>query len=557
MEFRILGPLEVRDGHGPLELAAARRRSLLAVLLLNANEAVSGERLVDELWGERAPRKASKVVQGHVSALRKLLGAARIATRPAGYVIEVDDAELDLLAFTRLVARARGEPPRRAAETLAEALALWRGPALGDVELHGGAAVDAERLNELRLAVQVERIDAELELGREAQFVGELDALVVRFPFNERLRAQSMLALYRSGRQADALRVYQEGRRLLVDELGLEPGAELKDLERRILAQDATLASPAGRRPVAPSVSARPATTLAPSSLGLIDPESDTLAGQTRVGTAPRAIAVGGDAIWVASARDRTVTEVDAGDLGVRGTTPIGRNPSSLTAAPGRVWAVVEEQGASVVVHLDATYGEVVATRRLGRVVPPWGGPRIVGAVAAHGQWIWAGGSEGEVVRLDAASLRQLASVATEGGTRALAIADGAVWAVSGAAVVQRIDPLAAAVVERYTVASDAVAVAADAEAAWVACRVENVVTRIDRGTRSVTTIPVGRRPHGVALGFGSVWVANAGDGTVSRIDPRTREVVAAIDLGVSVEGIATGAGGVWVTGFAPLADSG
>jgi DNA-binding SARP family transcriptional activator/DNA-binding beta-propeller fold protein YncE len=604
MQFRILGPLEVREGRGRrIELGAAKRRSLLGVLLLHPNEAVSSDRLIEELWGTQPPALAPKLVQGHVSALRKLLGADRILTRPPGYLIDVDDDELDLLAFSRLVQDARGQEPARTAALLGEALALWRGPALADVELEGFAARELEQLDELRLAAQVDRIEADLALGRDAELVAQLDPLVSRHPYNERLRGQLMLALYRSGRQADALGVYRQGRRVLVDELGLEPSDDLKELERAILAHEvapariarssrvavavpppsqngdgpARLADASDDAPPAPfwrtatalaaalALAAAVAgvlvfragdpavTRLEPNSVGLIDPVQNALVAQTRVGIRPTKVAATGRAVWVVNDDDRTLSEVDPDGPTVRGTTPVARTMSSLATAGARVWLVVSEQGSSTLERIDPTFDVVAAKRRLGRVARFVGLAPVVGAVAVGDGSLWAGSSYGDVIRVDPVSLRPKAKVTTEGGTRGLAVTADAVWAIAGDGVVVRIDPMTAQIVERFTVAADAVAVAADANAAWVASTSENVVTRIDKTSGSVTTVAVGRQPRDVALGFGSVWVANAGDGTVSRIDPRSREVVATIELGVSVEGIATGAGGVWVTGFAPL----
>jgi class 3 adenylate cyclase len=241
MKFRILGPLEVDDGGRQLVLGAAKQRSLLGVLLLHPNEAVSSDRLIDELWGERPPARAAKVVQGHVSALRKLLGADRIVTQPPGYLVRVADGELDLFEFERAVAQARSGEAAEAAELLREALALWRAPALSDVSLEGLAAREVERLNELRLATRLERIEADLALGRHAGLLGELETLIAQHPLQERPRGQLMLALYRSGRQAEALALYRATRALLADELGLEPSQELQRLERQMLTHDPEL----------------------------------------------------------------------------------------------------------------------------------------------------------------------------------------------------------------------------------------------------------------------------------------------------------------------------
>ncbi|HMK93706.1 MAG TPA: AfsR/SARP family transcriptional regulator, partial [Thermoleophilia bacterium] len=243
MEFRILGPLEVRDGDAVLPVTGERQRALLAVLLLHANEVVSGDRLADELWGEDLPDSGPTALQVRVSQLRKALGpaAVRLETRSPGYVLRVEAGELDLDRFQRLAAEANGAEPEEAADTLREALALWRGPPLADLAYHSFAQAPIRRLEELRLAVLERRLDADLALGRHADVIGELEALVAQEPLHERFRAQLMLALYRSGRQADALEAYRAARDTLVDELGIEPGPALRALEQMILRQDQAL----------------------------------------------------------------------------------------------------------------------------------------------------------------------------------------------------------------------------------------------------------------------------------------------------------------------------
>ena len=255
MDFRILGPVEVRDGGRLVPLGSGQQRALLAMLLLRANETVSRDRLIHELWGERPPATAVKALQGHVSALRRLLEPARptgadgqvIATRGAGYALRVDVEQLDLARFERLRddgRRALGRQPEQAATRLREALALWHGPPLADVDGEF-ARLEAPRLAELRAATLEDRIEADLASGRHADLVGELEALVAASPLRERLRGQLMLALYRSGRQAEALAAYQDARRELVEELGIEPGRELQELERAILRHDTSLDLPA------------------------------------------------------------------------------------------------------------------------------------------------------------------------------------------------------------------------------------------------------------------------------------------------------------------------
>jgi DNA-binding SARP family transcriptional activator len=239
-EYRILGPLEVLAADGPVPLGGPKQRALLALLLLNANRVVARERLVDELWGERPPETAVETVQVYVSRLRKLLPADALVTRPPGYLLAVEPTTIDLARFERLVADARGAPPQRASALLREALELWRGPALAEFEDEPFARVERERLDDLRLTALEHRIEADLALGRDAELVGELEALITEQPHRERLRAQLMLALYRAGRQAQALTAYRRARAAL-DELGLEPNQALKQLEQQILRQDPSL----------------------------------------------------------------------------------------------------------------------------------------------------------------------------------------------------------------------------------------------------------------------------------------------------------------------------
>ena len=247
MEFRILGPLEVVEKGRVLTLGGSRQRTLLALLLTRANEIVSKDRLIDDLWGASAPDSAANALQYHVSQLRKALAPGdAIVTHGAGYLLRVEPEELDLLRFERLVGEARQAPPEAAARLLRQALALWRGPALADLAHEPFAQSEILRLEELRLGALERRIEADLALGRHAEVVGELEALVREHPLRERLRALLMRALYGSGRQADALGVYRETRALLVEELGIDPAPELQELEQAILRQDPALSRPPG-----------------------------------------------------------------------------------------------------------------------------------------------------------------------------------------------------------------------------------------------------------------------------------------------------------------------
>jgi DNA-binding SARP family transcriptional activator len=248
VEFGILGPLELRHAGRSIRVAGAKERALLAVLLLHANEAVHADRLIDDLWSGRPPATARKSLQVRIAGLRRVLPDGVLLTEGPGYVIRTAGDELDLHRFERLVAEGRGaldgERPGDAAALLREALALWRGPALTDFRFESFAQPAIARLEELRVSAIELRIDAELALGRHDEAVAELEELAIEHPLRERLRAQLMLALYRAGRQADALDVYRQTRELLVSELGIEPGPALRELERRILDQEASLDGP-------------------------------------------------------------------------------------------------------------------------------------------------------------------------------------------------------------------------------------------------------------------------------------------------------------------------
>ena len=246
--FRVLGPLEVADEGGPVALGGQKQRALLALLLIHAGETVAVDRLVDQLWGEEPPRTATTSLQNFVSQLRKLLGPDVLETKPPGYVLHADETTFDRARFEQLVAKARRAPPEERVQLLREALGLWRGPPLADFAYESFAQGEIQRLEELRLDALEQRLDAELALGSGAELVAELESLVATHPLRERLRGHLMVALYRSGRQAEALSAYHDGRSALVEELGIEPSRELQQLYASILRQESVLDANA-RRP--------------------------------------------------------------------------------------------------------------------------------------------------------------------------------------------------------------------------------------------------------------------------------------------------------------------
>jgi DNA-binding SARP family transcriptional activator len=239
--IRLLGPLEVEGDGGPISLSGQKQRALLCLLALNAGRVVATDRLLDELWGEHPPRTAATSLQNMVSHLRKALGADRVQTKAPGYMLRVDQEETDLGRFERLLGESRLLAGEAKANAFRSALGLWRGPPLADFAFEPFAQNEIRRLDELRLSTLEERIEADLDCGRHADLVGELEPLVADQPFREHLRGQQMLALYRSGRQAEAVQAYHDARAALVGELGIEPGRPLQELFSRILRQDATL----------------------------------------------------------------------------------------------------------------------------------------------------------------------------------------------------------------------------------------------------------------------------------------------------------------------------
>jgi DNA-binding SARP family transcriptional activator len=370
MEYRILGPVEVCLEGRPLPLGGAKQRALLAILLLNANRVVSTDRLVEALWGEHPPESAGHMLHVYVSRWRKAFqqagsGGDVLVTLPPGYMLRVESGELDLLQFEDLaergrVALAEGNA-QDAASMLREAAHLWRGPALADFTYEEFASVEIGRLEDGRWAAIEDRLEADLALGRHAEMIGELRALIAEQPLRERLRAHLMVALYRSGRQAEALKTYQDARRTLAEELGIDPSQELRRLENAILNQDPSLdrgppavlpsdptttgatyaeprevlqARPPGRRRrrgirrvgvavlavslvSASAVYALRATRSGPASLGgpntlvRIDPAAGRAVEEIAVGKGPSAIASGAGGVWVANFDERTVSRID------------------------------------------------------------------------------------------------------------------------------------------------------------------------------------------------------------------------------------------------------
>jgi DNA-binding SARP family transcriptional activator len=352
LEFKLLGPLEVRNGDSVLALGGAKQRALLAVLLLHANEVLSRDRLIDELWGETASPSAGHRLEGQISRLRKSLDLnGGLATKHGGYALEVDPMRIDSYRFERLLEEGRGQAAAgmtaAASDTLRQALSLWRGDALADLAYDSFARSEIERLEELRVAAIEERIDADLALGRHQALVAELEALAAKHPLRERLRGQLMLVLYRSGRQAEALEVYQEFRRALSEQLGLDPGPGLQQLELAILRRDPTLDPPVSAADAEASVpgcssSPRSASGVRRRPLVVVVVVSVllafVLAGVVMASSGGRRgppSVIPGDAVGAISP--------GAGSL--RAVVPLGTSPSAVVAGAGGVWVADATRG--------------------------------------------------------------------------------------------------------------------------------------------------------------------------------------------------------------------
>ena len=558
-------------------------RALLAVLLLHRGEVVSTDRLIDALWGEQASETAAKTVQVYVSNLRKALGDGLLVTRGRGYLLQAEACHVDSDRFEALVAEGRATlqagDGRGAAELLGRALALWRGPPLADLAYERFAQAEIARLEEARVEALEDRIDADLAVGELAGLVGELEALVDEYPLRERLHGQLMLVLYRSGRQADALEHYREAREAMVEQLGLEPGPRLQELERAILAQDPALDPPPRASRPPPSAARRSrrggwmiaaaaaillaalvaaavrlsgsgagSVRVAANSVAVIDPRSDGVIAAVPVGTRPGAITFGSGSVWIANQDDQTISRIDPATLQALRTLSVAEVPTGLAASNNAIWvAGASPDGSGALVNaINTVFDEVGPTERVGDV---WGGGTV--RVASQGDAVWVAPFGGLLSRLGAMTGHVVQQLDPSSGGSAIAVGGGAVWLTDTEGDnVTRVDP--SGLVTPIPVGNGPTGVAFGYGDVWVADSLDNAVVRINPTTRGMTKIPVGTSPAGVAVGEGSVWVADSGDGTVTRIDPRTGKVLATIAVGGSPQSLTVATRHVWVTVDAP-----
>jgi YVTN family beta-propeller protein len=615
-EFGILGPLEVsRSGHA-LPLGGPRQRAVLASLLLEANRVVSMDRLAEDLWGGRPPEGWITTLQTYVFHLRRALepdrpaGAARdvLVTRGRGYLLRVNRQHLDAALFEDgfTAGRAALEAGRHAeaAGMLREALDLWRGQVLADLADYLFTRPEAARLEELRLAALEARIDADLALGRHDTLTAELEHLAAEHPLRERLHGQLMLALYRCGRQAEALAAYRRARDLLANQLGIDPSEPLQRLHEAVLAHDPELdwneghrAPAQGHRPDAGTLAASSAPTsprwpiaghreldwvrrrarrllaigsalaiaaavcivtvarsgtaaptgLPANSVGLIDPSGGRVGAPVSVGS-PAGLAFGSGSVWAVNSTEGTLSRINPATHAVVGLVPVGSAPTAVTVTGQDVW--ITNSGDGTVSRINATAGRAVQTIPVGN---------LPAAIASGPGGVWVANEGDDTVnRIDPETGKVTRTVQVGGRPAGIAVGRDAIWvANSEDGTVTRIELATGQPGGPVPVGSGPAGIAATPTAIWVANSLDLTVSKIDPATSRVTAvIAVGDGPSAIAATKNGVWVSNEFDATLHRIDPRANRVDRAVSLGSSPRGIAVAGSGIWVAARAFAAAS-
>jgi DNA-binding SARP family transcriptional activator/streptogramin lyase len=528
LEYRVLGPLEVlRDGR-PVALGKGAERALLALLVLHPSRPLSTDELVEALWGERPPPTAREMVRNYVGSARRRLGGDAIETTQHGYLLTAAGESVDLRRFERLArdgrtAFAAGDV-EAAAETLEGALALWRGRPLPELDDVPAAAADVRQFEELHAAALEDWFDTQLELDRAPQVVTSLEAFVDEHPYRERPLRQLILALYRSGRQKDALDRFAAARRRLVDETGLEPGPELRDLQVRILRQDPSLDLPVGqmRASPAPPVGRKRRSLAAAALLAVAG-----AAAAAAVSLWPRAGPV--------AVPDRGVLELDQRTGKPVAATRLALEPGPIAVAAGRVW--LGDSSAKSLVELQPRRRRVAL-------------PRVPFALAATSDGVWvANGFDGTLIRVDESGQAQ-APIRPEPGSvgrLALSASRGVLWIGSQDGTLTELSQAGGTIGVIHGVGLPETVAAGDGTV-WIGRATEDAVVRVDaRSRRLRATIPIGGRPDIVATGDGSVWAMTADTSMLWRIDPRTDAVTASVPLPAKPTALAVTQDGVWV----------
>jgi YVTN family beta-propeller protein len=609
-EFGILGPLQVCRAGCAVPLGGPRQRAVLALLLLEANRVVSMDRLAEDVWGGSPPEGWATTLQTYVFHLRRALepdrgrGAAGdvLVTRDRGYLLRAGRRHMDAARFQDgfMAGRAALEAGRcaEAAQTLRQALDLWRGPVLADLADYAFTRPEAARLEELRLAAVEARVDADLALGRHDALTAELEQLAAEHPLRERLHGQLMLALYRCGRQADALAAYRRVRGLLAGELGIDPGEPLQRLHASVLAHDRALdwrpgsqtplpaedhraaadvpvTSPAtGRSRLRPAgrsgvlewgrqrarrllvvgsalavaaaacivVVARPwvadATGVPANSVGLVGAAGRRLGAPVAVGS-PGGLAYGERSVWAVGSTGGTLSRINPATHAIVDQIPVGSAPSAVTVTGGSVW--VANSGDGTVSQISAAAGKVVQTI-------PVGNTPVAIASGPSGVWV-ANESDDTVDRIDPATGTVTRTVPVGGLPDGIAAGLGAVWVANGQdGTVTQIDPATGQPSGPIYVGSGPAGIAVTPGAVWVANSLDRTVSKIDPAAGRVTgTIGVGDGPSAIVAAKNAIWVSDEFDATLDRINPQTGQVVSTMHLGSSPRGMVAAGPGVWV----------
>jgi DNA-binding SARP family transcriptional activator/streptogramin lyase len=590
LSFRLLGRLEAYDDGVELDLGPRKQRAVLALLLLNANRVISTERLIDDLWGDSPPSAARATLQVYVAGLRKALpdGGATLRTRAPGYVLELEPGALDLDRFTQLRAEAREsvDAERRAA-LLHEALELWRDEPLPELRTEPFSTAAVTQLDQLRLTTLEERIDADLALRRDAALVTELESLVAEHPYRERLRAQLMLALYRSGRQADALDSYQAGRRVLQDELGLEPGKELRDLEAAILRQDEAL-SPA--RPIPAAAPVQPpsprrlsrraviarglgaavalgvgvtayrswssgGTRIGPESVGVLDQATRQVLDEIAVGFSSPLIAAGEDAVWLVDPNGRTLTRIDPETNLPDSPTgiPVDGIPTGLAAGAGAVWIALNEGRVLSVLDVGPEFGNLRNRIVLEERDTLFSVSHSSVELTVDGGAVWAlERALGQVTRIDPATGKRRLLGDGLGASSSIAVQGNAVW-LGGTLGVTKLDVRTGRELESTPVEpvreSATTSIAVGSDAVWFVGDTSAYLWRFDPlSVAIVGSVAIGPSPSAVTItGDGAVWVADGSTTSLWRVDPETNEPET-IEIGATPGGLVAEFGRVWTS---------
>jgi YVTN family beta-propeller protein len=606
VEFGILGPLEVRRFGRAVPLGGPRQRAVLALLLLEANRVVSMDRLAEDVWGGAPPEGWATTLQTYVFHLRRVLepdrsrGAAGgvLVTRDHGYLLRVDRGHLDGALFQDgfTAGRAALDAGRyaEAAQMLRKALDLWRSPVLADLADYAFTRPEAARLEELRLAALEARIDADLALGGHDALTAELGQLVAEHPLRERLQGQLVLALYRCGRQADALAACRRVRDLLAGELGIDPGEPLRRLHASVLAQDPALDWNGGRPapaedhpPAAPIPAPAPGspgrwfagsqelaqvrrrarrllvvgsalavaaaacivavarpwagepTGLPADSVGLIDSSGGRTGAPVMAGS-PAGLAYGDESVWAVDSAEGTVSRINPATHAVVQTITVGNDPAAVTVTGKDAW--VANSGDGTVSQINTTSNTVVQTIPVGNVP-------VAIASGPSGVWV-ANEADDTVDRINPATgTVTKRNIEVGGRPDGIAVGQDAVWvANSDDGTVTRIDPATGQPSGPMPVGAGPAGIAVTPAAVWVANSLDLTVSRLDPATgRQKALVPVGDGPGAIAAASNGVWVSDQFDATLRRIDPRTDRVDRVVPVGSSPQGIAVAGPGVWV----------